>query len=116
MCQSPCAEMGSPNHKKCSTYRNWFAWWWNYFQKLFGVAPDDASLQESADKFCYRHPEEIKWNLLQRRKEVAEEIRVTSAKKPCTRCGKESACEIPCDVYLRWYDESLALIRKQVGK
>lgn len=111
-CKQICATSSGQNHKRCVPYRKWFLWWWEYFRKIFGIDTVDLS---AAQKFTYHHPEEIKDRCRLIYAENAAQIRAVSAKKPCARCGKEPTCDIPCDSYLLWYNESLAWIRKQVG-
>lgn len=109
-CKLPCASTGGTNYKKCVSYRTWFLCWWKYLRQIFGV----EAVPPQVTKFCYHHPDELKDKALHQHKEVAAQIRTTSAKKPCLHCKQESDCNAPCDAYLRWYDESLSLIRKQV--
>ena len=108
-CTDLCAALDGSNAKKCLAYRVWFLWWWKYFRKIFSTTAEK-------NVFTYFHPEERKDQIRKNRADTAAQIRAKSAKKPCDHCKQNEDCDIPCDAYLHWYDESLALIRKLTGK
>lgn len=50
--------------------------------------------------FAYDHPDDVRRYL---------------RTSPCIGCQMEKHCDIPCLVYLNWYDARMAITRKKVG-
>ena len=49
-------------------------------------------------KFYYQHPDEVRRYL---------------ADGPCKGCKAEQVCNVPCPVYLRWWDARMQMIRRR---
>ena len=51
------------------------------------------------NKFCYDHPDHVRQWLKE---------------SPCKGCSTELFCDKPCEIYLRWYNARMEIVRKKV--
>lgn len=56
-------------------------------------------VKQPENKFCYEHPDIVRQYL---------------KKHPCEDCVRQSWCNIPCQVYLHWYNARMEIVRKKV--
>lgn len=82
----------------CKKYQTWVNTWWSYFKGMFQQAGGCEKTKEN--KFTYAHPDDIRRSL---------------RKSPCDGCKIAEYCDTPCQVYLRWYDARMEIVRKKVG-
>jgi hypothetical protein len=94
-CESPCGG-GSGCEKWKIRYR--------YRQKQINAFAKKILRPEMRIRkqkvFAYDHPDDVRRYL---------------RTNPCKGCQLEADCDIPCLVYLHWYDDHMAIARKRAG-
>lgn len=76
--------------------------WWHrrylrHQKKINGYARKHLCPREERDAIRVFHPEEYRRYLKQ---------------GPCPDCPVNGFCDTPCQVYLRWYDDRMTLLRQ----
>ena len=98
-CDKEYCRNGGSNYQECALWLTWFRWWWKRFNSILNE-PQKKKF-DNDHKFCYVHPDEVK-RYLQR--------------SPCKSCSADKNCDIPCRVYLQWYNARMEAARKNAAE
>jgi hypothetical protein len=94
-CDNFCKDRFVDKAKTCGLYRHRLD---ALFRWLRMILPEPKPVVVYEEKFCYEHPDVIREYL---------------ATSPCDKCPATD-CDVPCSVYLRWYDAKIEQVKARI--